>query len=58
MDILNKFNKTAIKILNSYEENKKIIVLIEIKWYELGKSNIINDKYFMNMFLLKCRNTS
>ncbi|MFT4451332.1 hypothetical protein [Parvimonas sp. G1425] len=58
MDILNKFNKTAIKILNSYEEDKKIIVLIEIKWYELGKSNIINDKYFMNMFLLKCRNTS
>ncbi|WP_398597053.1 replication initiator protein A [Streptococcus suis] len=56
MKMLNKSNKTAVKILNELDANTKGIGLIERKRQGLGKPNIIYVKDFMSVFRSECKN--
>ena len=56
MKMLNKSNKTAVKILNELDANTKGIGLIERKRQGLGKPNIIYVKDFMSVFHSECKN--
>ena len=56
MKMLNKSNKTAVKILNELDANTKGIGLIERKRQGLGKPNIIYVKDFMSVFRFECKN--
>lgn len=51
MEMLNKSNKTAVKILSDLEK----IGLIERKRQGLGKPNIIYVKDFMSIFVSECK---
>ena len=53
MKMLNKSNKTAVKILNELDANTKGIGLIERVRLGLGKPNIIYVKYFMSISEVK-----
>lgn len=56
MTVLNKSNKTAVKILNELDSNTGGIGLIERKRQGLGKPNIIYVKDFMSIFKSECNN--
>ena len=56
MKMLNKSNKTAVKILNELDANTKGIGLIERKRQGLGKPNIIYVKDFMSVLRSECKN--
>lgn len=56
MTMLNKSNKTAVKILNELDSNTGGIGLIERKRQGLGKPNIIYVKDFMSIFKSECNN--
>ncbi|MFM1533660.1 replication initiator protein A [Helcococcus ovis] len=56
MRILNKSNKTAVKILNELDSSTGGIGFIERKRQGLGKPNIIYVKDFMSIFRSECKN--
>ena len=56
MKMLNKSNKTAVKILNELDANTNGIGLIERKRQGLGKPNIIYVKDFMSVLRSECKN--
>lgn len=56
MRVLNKFNKTAVKILNELDKDSGGIGLIKRKRQGLGKPNIIYVKDFMSIFRFECNN--
>lgn len=56
MKMLNKSNKTVVKILNELDVNAKGIGLIERKRQGLGKPNTIYVKEFTSVFRSECKN--
>lgn len=56
MEILGRFNQTAVKILNDLDSSSGGIGLIERKKQGLGKPNIIYVKDFMSVFRCECKN--